>query len=454
MTTLQKNSVTKKVSSARNRLGFGYFIAAIIFLANPCINIIDILPDFFGYLFLIAGLTKWADLCPNISDAVQGLRKLRWFMLLKLLVSLLVPIVDDTFVLVFTFSFAVIELIYVLSAASQLFDGLEYLGTRFDSKKVFANLKTLRALTGIFFVLKSVFCVLPELCSLGSSEYYGNITSTQVNIMNFKAPLMAMNLFMWALLAILWLVNILPYINRISKDTPFLTRILHDYEVEAGNNTGLATRRTVHTSISLMIAGCTFFPNLWIDGVNVIPTFIGAVFLVAAAVKLSKASHVSGATVAAQIVFAIVSAASYLLSLIFEIRYGIGMVQYSFAAYDLYSAVTALCVIEYITMGAAVFMMYKALRRLTKDHLGADDNVTDKRLSDIYARHQREADRGLIGGFVGFWIMLAVNAVYSVMRVGLAPQYYLIPLAVTVIWIVLMGVKLRDIDEQIDYKYM
>ena len=99
-------------------------------------------------------------------------------------------------------------------------------------------------------------------------------------------------------------------------------------------------------------------------------------------------------------------------------------------------------------------MLYKELRRLTRDHLGAGDNVTDKRLSDIYTRHQHEADRGLMGGFVGFWIMLAVNVVYSVMRADLAPQYYLIPLAITVIWIVFMGVKLRDIDDQIDYKYM
>ncbi len=454
MATLQKNNGIKKMPSARNRLGFGYFIAAIIFLANPCINIIDILPDFFGYLFLIAGLSKWADLCPNTSVALQGIKRLRWFMLLKLLLSLLVPVVDDTFVLVFTFSFAVIELIYVLPAASKLFDGLEYFGTRFDGKAVFANLKTLRSLTGIYFVLKSVFCVLPELCSLGSSEYYGYITSTQVNVMSFKAPLMALNLFMCALLAILWLVNALPYINRLSKDTPFLIRVLHDYEVEVGNNTGLAIRRTVHTAISFIIAGCVFFPNLWMDGVNVIPTFVGAVFLTAAAVTLSKASHVSKTTIIAQIVFAVMSAASYALALIFELRYGIDMIQYSFEAYDFYSAVTVFSVMEYITMVVAVFMMYKELRRLTRDHLGAGDNVTDKRLTDIYTRHLHEADRGIISGFVVFWIMLAVNAVYSVMRADLAPQYYLIPLAVTVIWLVFMGVKLRDIDEQIEYKYM
>ncbi len=73
----------------KKRLGFGYFIAAIIFLANPCLNIVDILPDFFGYIFLLKGLEKWADLCPNIRDAVQGVAKLRWFMLLKMLAVVL-----------------------------------------------------------------------------------------------------------------------------------------------------------------------------------------------------------------------------------------------------------------------------------------------------------------------------------------------------------------------------
>ncbi len=455
MVSSSKNSGAAKSATPKKRLGFGYFIAAVIFLANPCINVIDILPDFFGYIFLIAGLSKWADLCPNVSDAVLGLKKLRWFMLIKLFVSLLVPIVDDTYVLVFTFGFAVIELMYALSAAWRIFDGFEYFGTRFSGNSVFLNIKTLRTVTNLFFVLKSLFCVLPELCSLSSFEYSGYVTSTpQIDFGAYKAPLTVFNIFIWSLIAVLWLVNILPYIIRISRDTPFLERVLHDYDLEITENVGLAFRRTLHSAVTLIIAGFVFFPNLWIDGVNVIPTFIGAIFLTAAMVKLAKMSPVSKGTITAQIIFALVSLISYAASLIFELYYGIAMIQHSFEAYDLYNITRALAIVEYGAMGVAVYMIYREIRRLIRMHLAPDPDVTDKRLCDIYETHRREADMGVIAGFVGFVIALIINIVYSVMRADIAPQYYIIPLLAMGIWFVYMINNLWHLYEQIEYKYI
>lgn len=455
MVSSSKKRDTVKSVSPRKRLGFGCFIAAVIFLANPCINIIDILPDFIGYLFLIAGLSKWADLCPNVSDAMPGLKKLRWFMLVKLFISLLVPLVDDTYVLVFTFGSAVIELMYALPAAWRIFDGFEYFGTRFSGNTVFFNIKTVRTVTNLFFVLKSLFCVLPELCSLSSFEYSGYVTSTpQIDFGAYKAPLTVFNIFIWSLVAVLWLVNILPYIVRISKDTPFLERVLHDYDIEITENVGLAFRRTLHSAVTLIIAGFVFFPNLWIDGVNVIPTFIGAVFLTAAMVKLAKMCPVSKGTVAAQIIFGSVSLISYASSLLFELYYGIAAVHHSFEAYDLYNVTRALAIVEYAVMGMAVYMIYREIRRLIKMHLAPDPDVTDKRLCDIYETHQREADIGVVAGFVGFIIALIINIGYSVMRADIAPQYYMVALLAMGVWFVYMINNLWRLYEQIEYKYI
>lgn len=449
------NKTSEHEEKPAKRLGLGYFIAAVIFLSNPCINIIDILPDFFGYLFLLSGLSKWADLCPNTADAVQNIKKLRWFMLLKLLATVLVPLVDDTYVLVFTFGFVIIELIYALPAVSKIFDGIEYFGTRFNGRSPFINLKSLRMLTNVFFLVKSAFCILPELCSLSSFEYSGVITSgVQIDFATFKTPLVVLNLFIAILICILWLVNMIPYIIRIKKDTAFLERVLADYDLEITQNVGLAFRRTLRSSVTLILAGIIFFPNLWIDGVNVIPTFIGTFLLIAAMIKLSKMSPIPKSAIISQVIFAVVSMASYAASLIFEVYYGISMIQFSFEAYDIYNITVVLALLEYAAMALSIYMIYRELRRLIRMHLAADPDVTDRRLIDIYAAHQHEADTGVIAGFAGFIVALLISVVYTVMRAGLEPQYYIIPLIAMGIWFVYMLNNLNRLYDQIEYKYI
>lgn len=445
----------KKAVAPKTRLGYGYFIAAAVFLFNPCINIIDILPDFFGYLFLMKGLSGWADLCPNITDAVTGIGKLRWFMLIKLLAMVLVPLVDDTYVLIFTFAFAIIELIYAIPAASRIFDGLEYFGTRFDSRPIFTGLKNLRFLTNLFFIGKSAFCILPELCSLSSYEYSGYVTSgVQIDFAQYKGILTVINIIIGSLLGVMWLINLIPYINRISKDTPFLIRVLHDYDLEIGQNIGLHFRRTLRTSVTLLIAGMVFFPNMWIDNVNIIPTFIGAIFIIAAMIKLGSMTPVPKSSIVIPTAFAVTSAISYAISLHFGVFFRIGDVYRDFATYDMFNITRAASVIEYAAMAATVYIIYRELRRLVRMHLGADPDITDHRLTDIYATHQHEADTGIVAGFIGFIVAAIINVVYLLLRADIAADFWLAAFLAVGIWVIYMANTLNQLYDQIEYKYM
>ena len=73
-----KPTAVKRDMTIAKKMGLYKIIASMFFFFNPCLNIIDILPDFFGCMLLISGLMTWADLCPEIMDAVQGLQRLRW----------------------------------------------------------------------------------------------------------------------------------------------------------------------------------------------------------------------------------------------------------------------------------------------------------------------------------------------------------------------------------------
>lgn len=436
-------------------MGLGRFIASAIFLFNPYINIIDILPDFFGILLLLKALNKWADLCPNIADAVAGLSKYRWFMLLKMFAMILVPLVDDTYVLVLTFGFMAIEFIYLIPAIGRIFDGFEYFGTRFNGRAIFVNLKNVRTLTYVLFVGKSVLGLLPELCSLSNFDHLGYVTAgVQIDYGDYKYLLLGLQLFLSSLIGILWLVNIIPYFKRIAADTEFLGRVMRDYDLEITQNVGLGFRRSLRSVVTLLIAGFVFFPNLWLDGINVIPTFVGAIFLAVAMAKLRKISLGSKWTVWWQIIFAAISAVSYAASILFGLFYSISSIMRDFTAYEFYNITRILSILEYAAMAVSVYMIYGELRRLIRMHLGPDPDVTDRRLTDIYASQQHEADNSIVAGFIGFLVAFITNVAYLIMRADIDIAYWIIPFLAFGIWFIYVISSLNQLYDQIEYKYI
>lgn len=449
-----KNSI-KERSTPKKELGYSYIIAAFIFLFNPCINVVDILPDFFGYVFLMKGLSKWADLCPNIADAMASIGRLRWFMLLKMFSMILVPLVDDTYVLVFVFSFGIIELMYALPSAARIFDGLEYFGTRFDCKVIFKKYKDIRLLTSIFFIVKTVFCVFPELCSLSTFEYSGIITSgVQTDPAHYKGFLVILNLTVGTVIGIVWLANLVSYTNRIAKDSSFLERVLNDYELEIGRNVGLAIRRRLRTCISLIIVGLVFLPNMWLDGVNFVPTFVCPIFVIAAMILLCRISNVSKWSIAAPAIFAVASAASFAVALYFGMYFRIGDVYRDFETYDLFNTTRILSALEYAAMIATVLAVYLELKKLVRMHLSPDPDVTDKRIIEFSTDTQRQLSKSLAAGFIAFVVVALINLSYLILRADIITDVWLAAFLAMVVWIFCMASVMNRVYDQIEYKYM
>ena len=444
--------------SLAKKMGIGSLIASAVFFFNPCINIIDPLPDFFGVVLLINGLRKWGDLCPGISDAIQGLQKLRWLMLLKMLFMALVPIVDDTYVLIFTFGFAILELIYMLPAIGRIFDGFEYFGTRFNGRSVYRDYKNVRTITFMFFIVKNVLAVIPELCSLSSYEYSGYVTAgVQIDFARYKYPLLGVGIFLTALTGILWLVSIIPYWKRIGNDKEFMKRVSDQYDLEVGNDIGLAFRRALYTVLALITAAPVFFLNMWFDGMNVIPNFLGGLLLVAAMWKLSKfTTDIKPAKIVC-VAFTAVSAVSFAVSTVFSALFELDSVYRNFAAYDLYNVSRILSAVEYALMLASVFMVIKQLRRVIIMHLGPDPDTSDRRLIDIYTAQQRELDRRYVVAFVLFVVVFVLNIVYLMFRADIdfgAPQFGLVPFLANGIWWIYMKSVNDQLYSQVEYKYM
>lgn len=446
----------EKTVSPRRSLGYGWFIAAIIFLVNPCLNVVDVLPDFFGYLFLLRGISKWADLCLAMRGAVANISRLRWFMLLKI-VSIFLLTLDKGMPVLLTFSFAVIELIYLLPAIGKIFDGMDYFATRFDSKSPTVNVSSVRSITYIFFIGKAALTLLPELCSLSSFEYSGLVTAgPQIDFADFKNLFIVTNLFFTTLLGILWLVNILPYIRRIATDTPFLTRILTEYNEEIADDRNLFLRRRSSSAMITATAALVFLPNMWMDNFSIIPNFAVGIFILASYFYIKKIGKPSKLLPPFAILSVIVGIASFVLNIVFEVIHGIGIVIHRPDAFDamrFFNYTRILAVFDYILLGVCIVLLFKGLREIVMNLL-TPAPTDDPRIASMNAASVKEMKLKLIVGMAEMIVSLVLNLAYILLRANIHDAFWLIPFIVTVGSIIYVGVTLKDFRDKIDFKYM
>ena len=113
----------------------GYMIVGCIFLFNPFINIIDIFPDFIGYLFIMRALMELSDLDRNIRNARSRFKAAMWVSLVKFAVVFASMIFDSTWYLILTFTFGILECMYLIPAFIDLFYGISYLEGRYTDHR-------------------------------------------------------------------------------------------------------------------------------------------------------------------------------------------------------------------------------------------------------------------------------------------------------------------------------
>ena len=126
----------------------GYMIVGCIFLFNPFINIIDILPDFIGCLFIMRALAELSDLDRNIRNARTKFKSAMWVSLVKSALVFASMIFDSTWYLILTFTFGILECMYLIPAFIDLFYGISYLEGRYTDHR--SRFESMPKFGGIF----------------------------------------------------------------------------------------------------------------------------------------------------------------------------------------------------------------------------------------------------------------------------------------------------------------
>ena len=93
---------------------------SFVFMFNPNINIIDLLPDFIGYIILCVALTPLSDINEHMAEAYAGFKRMIFIDAAKVLAFVWVFGISVTSeynssLMLWSFIFGIVELIFLLT---------------------------------------------------------------------------------------------------------------------------------------------------------------------------------------------------------------------------------------------------------------------------------------------------------------------------------------------------
>lgn len=192
-----------------------YLILSFIFLFNPIISVIDILPDFIGYLFLLKFFHTMSYTNDNVNDLCRSIRILTLTTGIKIISLLLMPtlaVLDQAMYLVFSFAFAILECVFGIPLINKMFDTFSDIAL-YENNKICANNIAIKNLTIGAFVVRLALASLPDFTFLSISN--GVDTQTGINFLQFRPLLFTFSVFISLIVGIIWLVFILKYVSKL-----------------------------------------------------------------------------------------------------------------------------------------------------------------------------------------------------------------------------------------------
>lgn len=366
------------MSATRKNLRPGYLIAAAFFLFNPNVNVVDILPDCIGCLFILRAIAGVSDLVPHFEEAKRAFRRLFWFTLVRVPATFMVLGTAASNAEIYALSalaFGVVELVLLFPAIRELFAGFDYIGERFGTPATVSP-KSGAACRACYLALaaKPILAFLPELTLVAYDEH---ITSA-ISLSTFRPHFTAMA-FMVALgFGIYFLCTFIPFGRALKRDQELaylLSAVRREYEAPLR---GIAHIRRIRFAMGCMIAGAACMLDLYFDGINYLPNALGFAAFVLFAVALLPMTR----RAIPMIVFAaaglVTSIFTYTKRATFFEEYGYHLLGRSKGADELYTTLSLSSAIEagllIVTCVAAVCVLWSVIR----DHTGyRADNVNN-----------------------------------------------------------------------------
>lgn len=289
----------------------GLIFAGLVFFTLPNFNLFDVMPDFIGALFIMAGLSKMYMYDGNFEDAKRSAKFLLWISVLRLVLCFWTNSAGrQDYLLPFTFIVCVLEAIYMISLFKGLYLGLEYTLMRADSERLTKKTNEAFTMSFIFVIASRLLEFAPQICEVLAQDAELDLSSGA----SFKMSMAQMKMYVTVvciscglILGIIYLFVTADAWIRIIADknyAPFLKEKYNEY-------LGGYRDEFISSKISVIYFALTlsfvFFFDFFIDGINIIPSPVGVLLLCVSGICCAKLLSYDKIRVACLSLFALVS---------------------------------------------------------------------------------------------------------------------------------------------------
>lgn len=269
-----------------------YYLIAVgmFFLINPLINIVDILPDVFGYILIFFGITEFGLIDGKMESAR---RKIEYLMVVSVLKHVLMfPVMTglNSDKLLATFSFAIVELPLLIFFCIDFFEGLSYLAERDDGKETDLLIPNVKFISILFFTIKIGLSILPELYSLVETKMAIEVTNYDAyeRFLTTQPYARAFTILVVLVLGIFWYINFVRMLHTAKRETTFTQKLQERYAADYLSYPEKQSFKILKSGLYTALFGCIFFLDIAVDGVRVLPNALAILILWISAYILRK----------------------------------------------------------------------------------------------------------------------------------------------------------------------
>ena len=366
----------------KKQIPWGLFIIASIFLFNPHIAIFDFLPDFIGYIILSIALTKLAMINDHLYEAKRAFDRLIIIDIGKILAIFWVFGMtfgneQNSSLLLWSFVFGVLEILFAISAFAKLFEGFSTLGDFHSNSSIHGSKRRdgksytqrFKSLTSVLIVFKAVMAVLPELSVLETMTY--DETSRFTYLYRYIGVMRGFCFIPVLIIGIVWLVCAIRYFSRIRSDKDFVISVDEEYSSKQISKSGMFVVRDVKIATLFLVLGSILSLDFIFENVNIIPDILVVPFFALSLFYFSKVSNFKKKfAIASVVIFSIVSILEQVLRFYFFEEFYYNAINKNGEAFYTYLFMVGTVAIKGILLVVVFVAISKAIKTVIKDHTG------------------------------------------------------------------------------------
>ena len=312
-------------------MGTALVCAGFILLANPVINVFDVIPDALGFLFIFAGLTRLS----YFYDRFDSARRLfMWLSVIEAGKIVSMPLVvnaskfeSGSLMLMLSLVFSIAEIGLFIPAVIRMFDGYSTAAVKLGTSRVTTKEKkngkvydtTVKARNTmiVFMVIRCLSTLLPELTELELYENEGTVSALSRPLTDFKMMFYRFFVIVVLIAAVFYIIALVRFFSGVARDEKMNSAFAEQLSgAKTERKSFFLARRMKNVLLLFVFSVAAMFP-LYIDNVNVMIGVLSAGFLIAAGFILKRDAGGALSVILESAAAGILSVASFIL----QIRY-------------------------------------------------------------------------------------------------------------------------------------